>query len=196
MNKVKLFFLSLFILLVCGLFFVQFLAFHEVRVENNGWVFKDPVFEILPRINCSVAIFSLTYGSLILYFILERKKSLFLTKLNLSYALLLVVRMVTLSFVPLKIPESLIYLQDPFLNNLIYPGEIAADLFFSGHTALIFIFFSISKRWVFAVLTLIIGVLLIVQRVHYSIDVIAAIPFAFAIVWLVERGLLCLNIKE
>ena len=135
-------------------------------------------------------------GSLILYFILERKKALFLTKLNLSYALLLIVRMITLTLVPLKVPDSLIYLQDPFLNNLIYPGEIEADLFFSGHTALIFIFFSISKRWIFAVLTIIMAVMLVLQRVHYSIDVIAAIPFSFAIVWLVKRGISRLNIEE
>ena len=196
MNKVKLYLLSLFILLICGWFFVQFLAFHEVRVEANGWVFNDPVFGVLPRIDCSIAIFSLTYGSLILYAILERKKTLFLTKLNLSYALLLLVRMATLTLIPLKVPDNLIFLQDPFLNNLIYPGEIEADLFFSGHTALIFIFFSISKRWIFAVLAVVIGMLLIVQRVHYSIDVVAAIPFAFAIVWVVERGVSRLNFKE
>ena len=186
MSKVKLYFISLFILLACALAFVQFLSFHEIRIESDGWLFKDPFFKLLPRVNCSFPIFSLTYGSLILYVILERKKPFFLTKLNLSYALLLLVRMITLSVIPLKIPESLIYLEDPFLNNLVYPGEIAGDLFFSGHTALIFIFFSFSKRWIFAFLTLLMGVMLMMQRVHYSIDVIAAIPFAFAIVKLIE----------
>ena len=196
MSKVKLYFISLFILSVCAWIFVQFLAFHDVRVEADGWVFNDPVFELIPRVNCSVAIFSLTYGALILYVILERKRALFLTKLNLSYALLLIVRMITLSLIPLKVPDSLIYLQDPFLNNLIYPGEIASDLFFSGHTALIFIFFCISKRWIFAVLTFAMGMMLILQRVHYSIDVIAAIPFAFAIVRVIEWGLSRLKIEE
>jgi len=196
MNKVKLYLLSLFILIVCVIVFVQFLVFHEAKVDLNGWVFNDPFFQFLPRINCSFAIFSLTYGALILYCILERKKRLFLTKLNLSYALLLIVRMITLTVIPLKEPESLIYLQDPFLNNLVYSGEIDADLFFSGHTALLFIFFSISKKWIFAVLTILMGILLMVQRVHYSIDVFAAIPFAFAIVWVIERGLLRLNIEE
>jgi len=196
MNKVKLYFISLCILLVCVCVFVQFLAFHEIRIETNGWIFNDPIFEILPRVNCSFAIFSLTYGSLILYIILERKKTLFLTKLNLSYALLLIVRMITLTLVPLKIPDSLIYLQDPFLNNLVYPGEIAGDLFFSGHTALIFIFFSISKRWIFAVLTLVMGVMLMIQRVHYSIDVIAAIPFVFAIVKVIEWSLYRLKVED
>ena len=196
MNKVKLYFFSLFLLLISAWVFIQFLAFHDIRVDTNGWIFKDPVFEIIPRINCSVAIFSLTYGALILYVILEKKKALFLIKLILSYALLLIIRMITLSLVPLKVPESLIYLQDPFLNNLIYPGEIASDLFFSGHTALIFILFCISKRWIFAVLTIVMGVMLMLQRVHYSIDVIAAIPFAYAIVRTVEWFLYRLKIEE
>lgn len=196
MNKVKLYLLSLFILIVCVVLFVQFLAFHEVRVDASGWIFNDPVFQILPRVNCSIAIFSLTYGSLILYCFLERKKRLFLTKLNLSYSLLLIVRMITLTMIPLKEPDSLIFLQDPFLNNLVYPGQIDADLFFSGHTALLFIFFSISKRWIFAVLTFLMAILLMVQRVHYSIDVIAAIPFAFAIVWVIEQILLRLDIED
>jgi len=149
------------------------------------------MFHILPRWNCSLPIFSITYGSLILYVILERKKKLFLSKLMLAYALLLLFRMLTLSLLPLKEPELIIYLQDSFLNNLIYPGEIDSDLFFSGHTGLILVFFFLSKKWIFAILAAIIGLLLMIQRVHYSIDIIGALPFSYLIVkivsFLVER---------
>ncbi len=80
----------------------------------------------------------------------------------------------------------MIYLEDPFLNNLVYPGNIDADLFFSGHTALIFILFFLSRNKVFIILGTLLGLMLIAQRVHYSIDVLAAIPFAYVIVRITE----------
>ncbi|MGB0915041.1 MAG: hypothetical protein ACPGVI_03170 [Crocinitomicaceae bacterium] len=103
-----------------------------------------------------------------------------------AYAILLIVRMVTLFLIPLKTPESLIYLQDPFLNNLVYPGEIDADLFFSGHTALIFMMYFLTRNRLFILLGVLIAILLVIQRVHFSIDVIAAIPFAYIIVRFTE----------
>lgn len=196
MNRRALFIFSLISLVFTAFLFVQFLTFHEARVDALNWVFNDPVFPYLPLQNCSWPIFSITYGSLILYFVLEKKKPLFLTKLMFSYSLLLIVRVLTLSLLPLKEPESIIYLQDPFLNNVIYPGEIDSDLFFSGHTALIMIFFFLSSRWVFVILAVAIGVLLMIQRVHYSIDIVAAIPFSFAIVWIIEAILSKINLKE
>ena len=98
---------------------------------------------------------------------------------------MLLLRILTLSLLPLKESGDIIYLQDPFLNNLIYPGEIDSDLFFSGHTGLILIFFFLSKKWIFAILAGTIGLLLMIQRVHYSIDIIAALPFSYLIVKLV-----------
>ena len=98
----------------------------------------------------------------------------------------MIFRIVTLTILPFKEPSSLIYLEDPFLNTLIYPGNIDADLFFSGHTALIFMMFYLTKNKVFVLSGSILGLLLIVQRVHYSIDVIAAIPFAYIIVRITE----------
>jgi membrane-associated phospholipid phosphatase len=58
-----------------------------------------------------------------------------------------------------------------------------ADLFFSGHTALVFAIYLLSgKKWPFLLLSIVIGTLLVMQRVHYSIDVIAAFPFAWCAV--------------
>ena len=110
-----------------------------------------------------------------------------------SYALLLLFRIVTLSILPLKEPEMLVYLEDPFLNNLIYPGNIDADLFFSGHTGLVFILFFLTRKIIFIALGVILGFLLMIQRVHYSIDIIAAVPFAYVIVKSVEFGMVKLS---
>lgn len=179
---------SLAVLILCASLFVTFLRFHEDRVEIIGWRFEDPLFPFLPRQNLSLLIFTCTYSSLILYFALCFKQSHFIIKLLLTYSVILVFRMVTLSLIPLREPLDLIFLEDPFMNDLIYPGRIVRDLFFSGHTALIFSMFLLSgKKLVFLILTIIVGVSLMIQRVHFSIDVFAAIPFAYLAVFVVKN---------
>jgi membrane-associated phospholipid phosphatase len=171
---------ALVFLLVVALVFIRFLEFHENRVEQEGWLFEDPIFPFVPIFDVSLPIFSITYGSVLLYFFLSYKQSHFLARLMMAYGFIVLFRMITMSLVPLKEPDTLVYLEDPFLNNLIYPGRIVTDLFFSGHTALIFAIFILSgKRFVFLALTILMGLLVMIQRVHYSIDVLAAIPFAW-----------------
>ncbi len=165
--------------------FIRFLAFHEVRAERLGWMFDDPAYHVLPVIDSSVFIFSITYGTLLTYLTLHRKVPHAFVLLMCSYAFILLFRIVTLSLLPLVVHKDLIYLEDPFLNDWIYPSRIVADLFFSGHTALVFAIYLLSgKKWPFLFLSIVIGTLLVMQRVHYSIDVIAAFPFAWGAVTL------------
>lgn len=172
--------------MITAALFVQFLYYHEVRADGIGWEFNDPAFLVIPRYDCSIFIFSITYGSMLYYFLTNYKIRYYGSKLMLSYGLLLIFRIVTLTILPFKEPSSLIYLEDPFLNTLIYPGNIDADLFFSGHTALIFIMYFLTKNKIFILLGILLGLMLIIQRVHYSIDVIAAVPFAYIIVRITE----------
>ncbi len=163
--------------------FVRFLAFHEVRAERLNWMFDDPAYHILPVVDSSVLIFSITYGSLIAYLTIYRKVPHAYVLLMSTYAFILLFRIATLSLLPLVVHSDLIYLEDPFLNDWIYPSRIVADLFFSGHTALVFAIYLLSgKKWPFLVLSIVIGTLLVMQRVHYSIDVLAAFPFAWCAV--------------
>jgi hypothetical protein len=172
--------------------FIQFLAYHEVRAERLDWMFDDPAYYILPVVDASVVIFSITYGSLITYLFLYRKVPHAYSLLMTTYALILLMRMATLSLLPLVVHSDLIYLEDPFLNDWIYPSRIVTDLFFSGHTALVFAIYLLSgKKWTFLLLSILIGLLLVMQRVHYSIDVLAAFPFAWCAVrlsrWVGDR---------
>lgn len=165
---------------IISFLFVYFLEFQELRADRLKWLFNDPLFAILPRKDVSVVIFSLTYGSLIGYFFLERKKEHMLSSLFIVYALILLFRIVTLSLLPLKEPADMVFLHDPFLNELIYRSKIDADLFFSGHTALMIgIFYLSGKKHIFLISSIAVGILLMVQRVHYSIDILAAYPFAY-----------------
>ena len=173
-------------LALCALVFIPFLEFHEARVDAGGILFSDPVFQFLPVADCSVSIFSITYGSLVLFLLTDLRKFERIPKFMASYGLLLLFRMITLSILPLKEPDTLVYLQDPFLNNLIYPGNIDADLFFSGHTGTVFLLYFLTRKWWYALLGILLGILLMIQRVHYSIDIIAAIPIALITVKLVD----------
>ncbi len=160
--------------------FVRFLAFHEVRAERLNWMFDDPAYHILPVVDSSAFIFSITYGSLMAYLTIYRKVPHAYVLLMSAYAFILLFRIATLSLLPLVVHSDLIYLEDPFLNDWIYPSRIVADLFFSGHTALVFAIYLLSgKKWPFLLLSIAIGTLLVMQRVHYSIDVLAAFPFAW-----------------
>lgn len=185
-GKIIFFVGALIFLTFCVFVFIPFLEFHEARVDAGGILFNDPVFQFLPVFDCSRFIFSITYGSLLLFLFTNFKTMDLISKLMASYGLLLLIRMITLSLLPLKEPDTLVYLQDPFLNNLIYPGNIDADLFFSGHTGMVFILFFLVRKWWYVLLGIVLGILLMVQRVHYSIDIIAAIPVAWFAVRMVD----------
>jgi membrane-associated phospholipid phosphatase len=133
----------------------------------------------IPVLEVSFYIFTITYGALISYVLFFRQVEFFASKLMLTYAFILLFRMVTLSILPFRAHDDLVFLQDPFLNEMIYPSKIVTDLFFSGHTAFVAGMFFITRNWLFLFFALLVGSLLVLQRVHYSIDVVAAFPFAF-----------------
>lgn len=168
-------------LAVCASFFVNFLDHHQAFIDSGlGWKFNDPILNWLPAYDLSIPIFSITYGSLFLYLILNFRE--WVEKLGImafSYSIIIIIRYVSLLLLPLEEPVNLITMNDPFLDGLIYPGETTADLFFSGHmSTLVLLTFHSSKKLIFFVLTVALGLMLMIQHIHYSIDVFAAIPFA------------------
>ncbi|MDC0099511.1 MAG: hypothetical protein QNL36_07630 [Crocinitomicaceae bacterium] len=172
---------SLLFLAVSGQLFIWFLLYHQDNINKSGYAFNDSVLNLLPRGDFSIYIFGITYSSLIIYILLRCAKINELSKFALAYGLILLTRIITLSLVPLREPIGLVSLNDPVLYNMIFDGEITADLFYSGHTAFVFVMFFLSKKYIFLILGIGVGALLMMQRVHYSIDIAAAIPFAFLI---------------
>jgi membrane-associated phospholipid phosphatase len=61
---------------------------------------------------------------------------------------------------------------------------LTKDLFFSGHTATLFILFLVSEKkiikTVFLISTIAVAIAVLLQQVHYSIDVFAAVFFTYA----------------
>jgi membrane-associated phospholipid phosphatase len=100
------------------------------------------------------------------------------------YILLNLFRIVCMFFIPLDPPDGIIPLNDTFLKNTVYEGGLnLKDLFFSGHTATLFLFFFFVKNnWFklfFFLAACSVAFALVIQHVHYSLDIIAAPFFAF-----------------
>ncbi|HLP10374.1 MAG TPA: phosphatase PAP2 family protein [Flavobacteriales bacterium] len=147
----------------------------------------------------SAFIFPLTYIPVVIFILFNLKRTERLNFFMMGYCLLVLTRMAGIYFLPLCEPEGAIALHDYLLNNLFYPGGYCAvDLFYSGHTATLFLLALVTpKPWKYSLLALtaVLGLLVIWQKVHYTIDVMAAIPITF-ICYLLAKKLYYFTSKE
>jgi hypothetical protein len=166
--------------------------------QRPGQLLPDPLLALLPCRQVAVPIFVLMYGASVAGLgWLGRHPALLLRGLW-AFLLLTVLRMATIWAVPLVPPADLLDMPDPFTTLVFHLPPSAAithDLFFSGHTAtVVLLALAVRGRWWrtgLALAALAIGVLVLVQRVHYSYDVLAAPLFAWLAYWaagLVARG--------
>lgn len=163
--------------------------FHYIQQQPGG-LLPDPLLRLLPRHDVGTPIFVLMYGAVVLGVgWLMAHPRLFLRGLW-ALLLLLLMRMFTIWLVPLAPPLDILPLPDPFLARLFHTdsGEaITKDLFFSGHTSTVALLALAARGWWrrgLAVLMVLVGVLVLVQRVHYTYDVLAAPLFAGLAYWL------------
>jgi len=101
-----------------------------------------------------------------------------------GFALVNAFRVIVLYFINLEPPADIIPLYDPLLEKTFYQDVlITKDLFFSGHTSNIVIFGFLTQvprmRYVIFAATFAVGTMLVLQHVHYTIDVVAAPFFAY-----------------
>jgi hypothetical protein len=101
--------------------------------------------------------------------------------------------MASIYLVQLDPPHELIRLKDP-LTSITYGGRdlfMTKDLFFSGHTSnmlLLALCFDKKTDKFFAFLaTFLVGILVLFQHVHYSIDVIGAVAITLLLVPIGKR---------
>ena len=159
--------------------------------DRPGALLNDWLLNIVTATNVSFAIFSLLWGSgLWLLYRAIKKPQLMLSFLA-SYAVLGLFRIVTITIFPLETPPGLIVLQDP-ISNLFY-GEnfITKDLFFSGHTSgTILIGLCLTQKTEKLVVffaAFLVGSFVLIQHIHYTIDVLAAPPLTYLCYWVGQR---------
>lgn len=100
-----------------------------------------------------------------------------------AYAILVLLRSLTMTLTPLAPPAGMILLSDPFAEHVVAAPVLTKDLFFSGHTSTMFlVFLAVRGRELkafFGLCTLVVGTCVLWQHVHYTIDVVAAPAFAY-----------------
>jgi membrane-associated phospholipid phosphatase len=172
--------ISLVAVLLC---FTRFLYYVELRA---GFSFIDPFLNLFSPVKLNWAIFILLYlGLVTAVFFFSKDPNLLLTAVQ-SYLVLVLFRIVAMYLLPLNPPTDMLPLNDPFVQ-MFGTGEILKkDLFFSGHTSTLFLLFLVARRRiqkrVLLLLALLVGLSVLLQHVHYSIDVFTAPFFAYAAV--------------
>ena len=178
-NK-KEFFFTIIILAGVLSAFTRFLNYVELRA---GFIFTDPLLNLFSPVDLTWLIFGLIYIGLILaIFFFIKDPHLLLTALQ-SYLVLVLFRTAAMYLLPLNPPPDMIPLNDPFVQ-IFGSGEILTkDLFFSGHTATLFLLFMIAHNRILKVIffsfAVIVGISVLLQHVHYSIDVFSAPFFSY-----------------
>lgn len=163
--------------------FFTFIVLNYVE-SRQGVVLNDPILSIIPSVDISYILFILTYAGSIIGIIYSLQMPINMVKAMLTYSILLWLRMICMYLTPLDPPEGIIPLRDPFLEATFYANQVnLKDLFFSGHTATMFMFFLLIDRkelkYLFIVFSLVVAVLVLFQHAHYSIDVFVAPIAAF-----------------
>ncbi len=161
-----------------------FFAFIEKR---EGMVLQDFVLDTIPAMDVSIPTFVIIWSIVLLVFYrIFQNPHLFLV-VAYGFILMCILRILTISMLPLNPPAGLIVLKDP-IANIAYGGNgifITKDLFYSGHTGNMFLFFlCLERKWdkIFALIaSFLVGILVMIQHIHYSIDVIAAFIFTYFI---------------
>lgn len=175
-----------FILLFCGWLAPIVFQYAEQRA---GVPISDFILEWLTATDLSLAIFIVMDTLLLISVaVLLTKPHHFLIVLQ-AYVLLTLVRFIAILLIPLEPPEGLVLLHDPITDKFFYGGTpITKDLFFSGHTSILVLMglgipFRKLKIMLFMGATAV-GIMVLIQHAHYTIDVLAAPLFA----WLAIRG--------
>lgn len=152
--------------------------FFAVIQKRKGVVLNDWLLARIPPHDVSVLIFALI-GAMALLILTRaiQNPSIYITYCW-TFIFVYIVRFVTLSLVPLDPPPGLVPLVDPINSFFSGNAVITKDLFFSGHTAtMVQIFLCLEKRrdkLIALIAAVAIACLLLVQHIHYTIDVLAA----------------------
>lgn len=152
-----------------------------------GMSINDPILPHLPVIDLTWPLTFLIYFNITMLLWSNRNFPKELLLAFQAYSLMIFCRTVTLYSFPLEPPVDIIPLADPVVMAKSELGLIhTKDLFFSGHTATAFLCFltAVDKRMrlLFLISTVLIGLFVLLQHVHYTIDVLAA-PFVSYLCW-------------
>jgi len=171
---------------------IRFSYFLEKIEHRPGVVLADPLLALFQPIDLSWPAFGLIYAGILigLGHLFRNPERLIITVQ--SYTVMVLFRGLAMFLLPLDPPPAIIPLRDPFVElfgNTALP--LTRDLFFSGHTSTMFLLYLTGVgAWFkrsYLVGTALIAACVLLQHVHYSIDVLAAPFFAYGSMRLVTK---------
>ncbi|MBS1493759.1 MAG: phosphatase PAP2 family protein [Bacteroidetes bacterium] len=183
--------------------FARFLVFNEARTYSVK--INDPLFNFFNAIDLNIIAFPVIYVALITFIIYNSFRPRTLMFAFNCYALMVWIRMFAMYITPLDVSAGAIDLRDPIVFFLGTGGMVQKDLFFSGHTAsltlLAIIVFNAKKisgqdynlkadtfmKFFFFFCLIIVGSSVVLQKAHYTIDVFAALFFAWGAYSVVKK---------
>ena len=155
--------------------------------QRPGVLPPEPLLHHLPAVDLSVPLFVLLYATIVYGLLRLVRRPVVLLRGLQAYVVLLLLRMLTMWSWTLEPPPGLMDLTDP-VTQIFYPGAtpFRKDLFFSGHTATLVLLAlampTFRDRVLVAIAAVLVGFAVLVQHVHWTVDVLAAPVFA-ALAW-------------
>ncbi len=141
----------------------------------------DRVFQKLPLMDTQwyiSFIMTLFYGCAVYDIYKHRHNWIMISD---HYFILISIRMIMMSLLPLKASSDMIRASDVWD---VYTGSLLHDLFFSGHVSLITLFyFQFEERWSgYVIMALGVSMAMLLCRMHYTIDILVAPFISFGVV--------------
>jgi hypothetical protein len=171
---------------------IAFPFFFDYIENRNGILLNDFIINSIPAYDVSIPTFLIIWSMFLVFLYRSIYDPALLLLFLWGFIFLSISRFICIYLVPLNPPEQLIALRDP-ITNLFYGkkhGFITKDLFYSGHTSTQFLmclcFTKRSDKILALISTILVGAFVLIQHVHYSIDVIAA-PFLTYFVYLLSK---------
>jgi hypothetical protein len=170
---------------------ISFPFFFQHIELRQGRLLEDPVLDILRPRDVSIPIFAMIWSMAALFLIRSIQSPLMFITFMYGFILLSLSRMLSITLVPLDPPPGLIPLIDPISNSFYGKSFITKDLFYSGHTSTQCLLFLCFRRKIDKLMalfcTIAIGFLVLVQHVHYTVDVIAAPLFTVIFFFIAKK---------
>jgi len=167
-------------------FTIIFGKFFDFVEGRQGKLLNDYVLDLFPSYDVSWVVFFFLYSGIIigLYYHLIHPKTILIVFQ--TYVIVTLVRIGTITLFPLEPPAGYLPLREPFVQLFTTGGKIISkDLFFSGHMSTILsLFFGSHRKFVRTFLlfcSFMVGIMVLLQHVHYTIDVVFAVPATFLI---------------
>lgn len=173
------------IIFFCILLFMP--IFFGVIEKREGPLLDDWLLNRIPARDVSIATFVVIWSMTLLLVTRAVQDPKIFIIFMCSLLISFLSRMISIMLFPLSPPLGLVPLIDP-VTSFFYGGRhifITRDLFYSGHTSIQFLIFLCLRKKADKILALgssiAIASLVLVQHVHYTIDVLAAFPLTFLV---------------